>query len=89
MFWMRNKENNFPIRTLIWRNEIYMCQTTKFQTRPRGYETFLCSTEDFYPDSDGVFILQINDKMSTIVGILIFISMINFMLSCVELDISF
>ena len=19
MFWMRNKENNFPIRTLIWR----------------------------------------------------------------------
>ena len=22
MFWMRNKENNFPIRTLIWRPEL-------------------------------------------------------------------
>ena len=23
MFWMRNKENSFPIRTLIWRSEIW------------------------------------------------------------------
>ena len=29
MFWMRNKENNFPIRTLIWRSGV------EFQT---GYE---------------------------------------------------
>ena len=24
MFWMRNKENNFPIRTLIWRPEVIL-----------------------------------------------------------------
>ena len=24
MFWVRNKENNFQIRTLIWRPEIYV-----------------------------------------------------------------
>ena len=23
MFWMRNKENNFPIRTLIWRPAVW------------------------------------------------------------------
>ena len=22
MFWMRNKENSFPIHTLIWRSEV-------------------------------------------------------------------
>ena len=29
MFWMRNKENNFPIRTLIWRSvvvQVYLKQ---------------------------------------------------------------
>ena len=34
--------------------------------------------------SDGVFIMLINVKMPTIVGILIFMRMKNFMLSCVE-----
>ena len=39
MFWMRNKENNFPIRTLIWRSD----KTNS----PRGYQTcfMLNSTE--------------------------------------------
>ena len=36
---------------------------------------------------DGVFILLINVKIPTIVGILIFIGRINFVLSCVEHDI--
>ena len=39
--------------------------------------------------SDVVFIMLINVKMSTIVGILIFMSMINFMLSLVECEFLF
>ena len=39
--------------------------------------------------SDVVFILLINVKMSTIVGIFTFMSKINFMLSCVEYEKSF
>ena len=39
--------------------------------------------------TDIVFILLINVKMPTIVGILTFMSMINFMLSSAELEIKF
>ena len=27
MFWMRNKENNFPIRTLVWRPDNWSCKS--------------------------------------------------------------
>ena len=47
------------------------CITTGV-TRPRGYKTFPCSTQ-----LSTKFILLINVKMPTIVGILTFISMIN------------
>ena len=39
--------------------------------------------------SDVVFILLINVKMPTTVGILTYLSMINFMLSCVDYEKSF
>ena len=41
-------------------------------TRPRGYKTFSCSTQ-----LSTKFILLINVKMPTIIGILTFITMIN------------
>ena len=44
----------------------------KGQIRPRGYNTFPCSTQ-----LSQKFILLINVKMPTIVGILTFISTIN------------
>ena len=50
---------------------IYIDQNFK-ETRPRGYKTFSFSTQ---PSTK--FILLINIKMPTIVGILIFIGMIN------------
>ena len=46
-------------------------------------KTKLLKNKDFiaFKLSDGVFIMQKNVKMPTIVGILTFMSMINFMLS--------
>ena len=35
MFWMRNKENNFPIRTLIWRPD-----TVPLSEYPRIFASF-------------------------------------------------
>ena len=43
--------------------------------RPRGYKTFSCSTESTQLSTK--FIVLINVKIPTIVGILTFISMIN------------
>ena len=52
---------------------VHMQTTTKkTKIRPRGYELFSCSTQ-----LSTKFILLINVKMPTIVGILTFISKIN------------
>ena len=71
--------------------ELFSCSTqlsTKFQllikTKIQTNEEVSC-----FNLSDVVFIMLINVKMPTIVGILTFLSMINFVLSYVEHEKSF
>ena len=69
----------------------YLIQTPSVQSaKPRGYKNFNCSYKLKYRQikkflllnlSDVAFIMLINVKMPTIVGILTFMSRINFVLS--------
>ena len=43
MFWMRNEENNFPIRTLIWRPESLWIQKRLF-SKMKTWHTWIYST---------------------------------------------
>ena len=94
MFWLRNKKNNFLYWLLprglslglVTRLEViklFPCSTQlsmQFQLLIRAK---MLKIKTFLPLklSDGVFVMLINVKMPTIVGILLFMSMINFMLS--------
>ena len=72
-----------------------MCRSKSF--RPRGMKfqlliRIIMLKREIIPAfkfSDLVFIMLINVKMPTIVGILTFMSMIHFLLSCVEHEKSF
>ena len=46
MFWMRNEENNFPIRTLIWRPDGSEGRGKKF--RPEDNHLESCVVKDFF-----------------------------------------
>ena len=89
MFWLRNKKNNFQIyleavdhwrlfvRFLLIRQKIFMWHIVAIQWHCLSLSDpevifFPCSTELRLK-----FIMLVNIKMSTIVGILKFISMIN------------
>ena len=89
LFWIINRFNFIPGPQVI---KLFSCSTqlsTKFQMLiktkiPTNKEVSCCLSL-----SDGVFIMLINVKMPKIVGILTFMSRINFVLSWVEHEKSF
>ena len=47
MFWMRNEEKNFPIRTLIWRPDSSEGRGEKFRPEDYHFESQVLS-KDFF-----------------------------------------
>ena len=44
MFWMRNEENNFPIRTLIWRpGDVAQYPLYHMTCAPENFEVVVCN----------------------------------------------
>ena len=61
MFWMRNKENNFPIRTLIWRPELAHIITVDIMANKKK----ICNYVMMQRESRGFFLIYHTFDTST------------------------